>query len=214
MNTTAPDALLLLAPGCPHCPTVLDSLARLVKDGRLGSLEVVNIAVRPERAQALAVRSVPWVRIGDFAFEGSRSQDELARWALLAGSDEGVREYVSLRLKAGALSELERTIAQRPQWLPALLPLLADPGTELHLRIGLAALFESMAGDPQLQQLVPMLGELSRHADHRVRSDACHYLAISRSPDAIPYLRDRLQDAESEVREIAADGLAELAAAP
>ena len=52
MNKAIPDALLLLAPGCPHCPAVLEGLGALVKDGALGTLEVVNIAVHPERAAA------------------------------------------------------------------------------------------------------------------------------------------------------------------
>ncbi len=214
MNSAAPDALLLLAPDCPHCPTVLDGLARLVKDGRLGSLEVVNIATRPERATALGARSVPWIRIGEFVLQGLQSPQELTRWAALSGTDEGIREYVGWRLKAGALAELEALLARHPHWLSALLPLVADPDTELHVRIGLGALFESMAGSARLQELVPAFGQLSGHADHRVRSDACHYLALSGSREAIPYLRARLDDTESEVREIAAESLADLAAAP
>ncbi len=214
MNSAPPDALLLLAPGCPHCPAILDGLARLVKDGHIGSLEVVNIAARPDRAAALGVRSVPWVRVGEFVLEGARSPQELAHWAAQVGTDEGVREYVSARLKDGALADLERVLAKQPHWLPALLPLIADPDTELHVRIGLGALFESMAGSPLLQGLVPALGQLSTHTDRRVRSDACHYLALSGSRDAIPYLRARLQDSESEVREIAEESLTDLAADP
>lgn len=214
MNSTPPDALLLLAPGCPHCPVVLDGLARLVKDGRLGRLEVVNIAVRPERAAELGVRSVPWVRIGAFVLDGLHSPAELAHWAARAGTADGVRDYVRARLKAGALAELEGALAHHPQWLHALLPLVADPETELHVRLGLGALLESLAGSAALQALVPALGELSAHADHRVRSDACHYLALTGSRDAVPFLRARLQDDQPEVREIAQESLAELTAGP
>ena len=214
MNTSPPDALLLLAPGCPHCPTVLEGLTRLVKDGRIGSLEVINIAARPELAAELGVRSVPWTRIGDLVLEGLRSPEELAQWASQAGTDAGVRAYVSERLKAGALTQLEQLVARQPQWLPALLPLIADPETELHVRIGLGALMESLAGTAPLRAIVPGLGELSTHSDHRVRSDACHYLALSGDPAAVPLLRQRLQDDEAQVREIAREGLAELDAAP
>lgn len=207
---TPPHALLLLAPGCPHCPKVLDALAGLVKDGRLGSLEIVNIAAKPERAAEWGVRSVPWTRIGEFDLEGLRSPEELARWAERAGTDAGVREYVSERLKTGELGALERLLKRQPHWLQALLPLIADPDTELHVRLGVGALLESLAGSDTLQGLVPALGELSTHVDHRVRSDACHYLALSGSAAALPLLRARLQDGHGEVREIAAEGLAEL----
>ena len=212
MTATPPDALLLLAPDCPHCPTVLDGLSRLLKNGGIGTLEVVNIAVRPDRAARLGVRTVPWTRIGELVLEGSRTPEELARWAAQAGTGAGIRAYVSERLKAGELTALERLVKQHPHWLAALLPLIADSSTELHVRIGLGALMESLQGDAALKAQLPALGELSAHPDHRVRSDACHYLALSRDPSVVPYLRARLQDEATEVREIAQDGLADLAA--
>ena len=57
---TIPDALLLIASGCPHCPTVLTGLTELVKHGLIGRLEVVNVGIHPERASALKARTVPW----------------------------------------------------------------------------------------------------------------------------------------------------------
>ncbi|MFZ0257771.1 MAG: HEAT repeat domain-containing protein, partial [Gammaproteobacteria bacterium] len=56
-----PDALLLIAPGCAHCPVVLQSLAEMLKAGSLGRLEVVNIVAHPEVAKAVGTRSVPWL---------------------------------------------------------------------------------------------------------------------------------------------------------
>ena len=49
---SVPDAELLIAPGCVHCPVVLDGLSALVKAGAIGRLEVVNIAQHPEIAAA------------------------------------------------------------------------------------------------------------------------------------------------------------------
>ena len=51
------DATLYVAPGCPHCPTVLNGLSELVKTGRIGQLTVINIASRPELAAEHGVRS-------------------------------------------------------------------------------------------------------------------------------------------------------------
>jgi HEAT repeat protein len=43
-----------------------------------------------------------------------------------------------------------------------------------------------------------------------VRADACHLLGLSGSADAIKYLEARLADPDAEVREIAAESIAEL----
>ena len=47
MSYPEPDALLLLSPGCAHCPSVLEGLSQLLKKGELGRLEVVNILAHP-----------------------------------------------------------------------------------------------------------------------------------------------------------------------
>jgi len=204
---TAPDGLLLVAPGCPHCAGVLEGLCALVKDGRIGRLEVVNIAVHPERAAELGVRSVPWYRIGPFVLDGGRTPQELARWADQVGSAEGVRAYVAERLEQGRLAQVEELIARHPDWLEMLLPLIADADSELPLRLGLGAVFEAFAGSEPLRDLIPALSALTTHADPRVRSDACHYLALTGSRRALEPLESCLDDPHPEVREIAQDGL-------
>ena len=47
-SVAPPAALLLLSPSCPHCAAVLEGLAALVKEGVVGRLQVVNVAVHPE----------------------------------------------------------------------------------------------------------------------------------------------------------------------
>ena len=61
-----------------------------------------------------------------------------------------------------------------------------------------------------LQALVPRLGELSAHADARVRADASHYLGLSGTAAARDWLEARLHDDDADVREIAAESLAAL----
>ena len=77
MSALAPHAELLLAPGCAHCPVVLAALAELIKAGRIGRLEVINIASHPEEAEARGVRGVPWIRIGPFELSGAHTRQEL-----------------------------------------------------------------------------------------------------------------------------------------
>ena len=81
IDSNIPEAVLLLSTQCPHCPTVLQGLSELVKQGVISRLEVVNINVRPEIAERHGIRSVPWVKIGDFELEGLHSPAELRRWA-------------------------------------------------------------------------------------------------------------------------------------
>lgn len=205
--STVPDSLLLIAPDCPHCPQVLEALGTLIKNGRIGRLEVVNIASHPERAAELGVRSVPWCRIGPFVLEGLRSAAELAAWSARVGSPDGVREYVSARLRSGALAQVEELVADNPGWLEMLLPLVADEATELHVRIGLSAVMEAFSGTQTLRDLLTPLALLAAHPAPRVRSDACHFLALTGSPEALGALGGCLDDPDAQVREIAEEGI-------
>lgn len=206
----APDALLLLAPGCPHCPTVLEALARLVKDGDIGRLEVVNIAAHPQRAAELGVRSVPWTRIGPFALEGLHGVGELTRWVEQARRGGGHGAYAAHLLESRRLHDAETLVRQRPTSLGELVALLDDPDTSMQVRIGIGALLEGLQDSQALHDIVPELGRLTLSDLPQTRADACHYLGLTGSPEALAYARTCLQDSDREVREIAAETLAVL----
>jgi hypothetical protein len=205
-----PDALLLVVASCPHCPAVLANLAAMAKDGTLGRLEVVNVAVHPEVAEALGVRSLPWVRIGPFELAGARSRAEFEEWAQRAGSESGMADYFHALLTEGELPRVQDAVRQRPELLAALLPVVANPEAGINVRIGASAVFEGFAGSEALRAQLPRLAALAAHDDGRVRADACFYLGLSRDAAARPALEARLADADAEVREIAAEALAEL----
>lgn len=209
-SNTAPDALLMIANGCPHCPTVLQGLSDLIKAGRIGRLEVVNITRHPETAQAQNVRGVPWLRLGPFELTGLRSPAELAQWVERAASASGLAEYVSELLTAGDLAGVRATLERAPQTAAALVQLLGDPQAELQIRLGVAALLEDLAGSELLAGQIDALGALARHSDARIRLDACHALGLSRNAAARPYLEALRNDADADVREEAADSLAAL----
>ena len=204
------DALLLLAPGCPHCPTVLDGLGQLVKQGLLGRLEVVNIASHPETASELGVRSVPWVRIGEFELQGAHSPGELKLWAERATAPDGVALYIRELLSAGQLASTIALVRRHPDWLKAALSLLADKDSGMALKTGLAALIEEFTGSKLLIAQIDTLAQLLTHPHHGIRADACYFLGLCHSPQALPYLQQAVSDAHSEVQEIARDALVEL----
>ncbi len=206
-NSLPPDALLFIAPGCPHCPVVLQGLADLVKEGLIGTLEVVNVAVHPERAAALNVRMAPWTRLGPFKLEGAQTPAALRRWAERVSEPEAVTDYLATLLGEGELDRAEAFLAEDPTQLARLLPLVADPAAPMQVRLGASAVLESYAGTAALQALVPELLRLAADEDHRVRGDACHYLGLSGAPMALPALESCLNDPHPEVREIARDAL-------
>ena len=203
----APDALLLLSTHCPHCPAMLSALADLVKQGVLGRLEVVNLEQHPEVGQALGVRSVPWVRIGRIELAGVHGKAELAEWAAKADSEAGVADYFHMLLKEGQLPRAQAMIEADPTLLAAVLPIVGNVDASLNVRLGAGVLLEEFAGSDILRALLPRLGELSQHADARVRADACHYLGLSGDATARPWLEARLDDGDADVREIAAESL-------
>jgi thiol-disulfide isomerase/thioredoxin len=212
LPSSAPDALLLMTSSCPHCPAVLQALSALIKAGKIARLEAINLTLRPEVAAAYAVRTVPWVRIGLFELEGLRSQGELQRWAEGSGSATGMADYFNELLKNGASNKVLTLLTADATHFAALLQLLARPDTELHVRLGIGAVMEDLQGSDTLQREIQNLATLTRHPDARIRSDACHYLSLTRSPHALPAVRALLADADAQVRETAKDSLAALEA--
>ena len=204
---TAPDALLLTAPSCAHCPAVHQGLAALVEEGVVGSLEVVDIAAHPERAAELGVRSVPWCRIGTIELNGAQSPAELRRWAEAAQSNEGVVQWLADRLAHGGLPQAEAKVRDNPALLPPLVALLEDLETPMQVRVGIGAIFEGLHGSGLAAPAAEPLCRLASHPDPRVRADACHYLGFTENPDARPCLQARLDDDDPEVREIAQESI-------
>lgn len=200
---TPPDALLLTTPDCPHCPTVQAGLSELVKQGKIGRLEVINVSDRPEVARQYGVRGVPWLKLGPFELQGLRSPAELARWAERAGITAGMADYFRESLDTGELAKVIAGVKRDTGAFEALWQLLADPDTALGVRVGIGAVLEDFAGSMELQSQVEALGKLTRSPAAHVRGDAAHYLALTRDVRALPYLQALVNDPEQQVREIA-----------
>jgi thiol-disulfide isomerase/thioredoxin len=211
INDSPPDALMLLGTHCPHCPSVLGSLSELVKQGVIARLEVVNLEQRPETGRELGVRSVPWVRIGPFEFSGLHSKAELQSWAELAGTEQGTTQYFEQLLGDGEVMRVLGMISKDHSLLHALIGLVSNADAKINARIGAGVIMEDYEGKPELLALIPELGELTRHADARVRSDACHYLSLTHDDSVRQYIEPLLDDEHEEVREVAEESLVELA---
>ena len=209
-SSTPPDALMLLGTHCPHCPSVLNGLATLVKAGTIGSLKVINIEQRPDLARELGVRTVPWVRLGPFELEGLHSEKELKKWAEHASSEAGMAAWLDELLSNGNIAKAGKLVQASPDAIHALLDLFADPGVQLNTRIGISAIMEELQDSALLQGVVEKLGALTRNKDARIRGDACHYLALSGAQQAAGFIKPLLQDDDPEIKELAQESLQRL----
>lgn len=186
---------------------MLQTLTDLVKLGRIGRLDVVNLDARPELARELGVRSVPWTRIGPFELNGVRGREELLDWIERVGSPDGMADYFHSLLRDGHVNQVLAAVKRQPEALAALLPIVANPEASINVRIGAGVAFEEFAGQPPMQALTGRFGALTGSDDARVRADACHYLSLTGSSEARAYLLRCQQDDDGVVREIAAESL-------
>jgi HEAT repeat protein len=155
----------------------------------------------------LGVRSVPWLRIGRLELTGQRSREAIGQLIERSQSPNGVSDHYHDLLRDGDLAQVLTMVGRHPESLAELLPIVANPEASINVRIGAGVVFEEYAGQPPMQALADRLGELTGHADARVRADACHYLGLTGAETAKAYLFDCLQDDDSEVREIAGESL-------
>ena len=205
-----PDVLLLISPNCPHCQSVLHSLSELVKQAAIGRLEVVNIAVHAATATELGARSVPWIKIGPFELTGNYTAAELDNWVSKSASDTGHADYLSELLSQQQLDKALGLVRQEASMLQAMLDLIAAPDTPMVARIGVGAIMEELTDSEALASLVDRLGALTYAEEANIRADAAHYLGLSGSMLALPWLRAMLLDSHEHVREIAEDSIERL----
>lgn len=210
MSPTAPSALLFTAPGCPHCPGVKAALQKLHEEGVVGTLEVISVTEQPQQAAELGIRSVPWLRLGEFLLTGAQTPQQLRQWAQRAGDPAAMSDYLSKLLATGGLEEAEQLLRTQPQQLPALLVLLQNGESPIQVRLGVSAILEGFEGDEPLRALLPQLIALSEHPDHRLRSDGCHLLGLTHDEQARAALLRCQHDPHPEVREIATEALLSL----
>ena len=206
----APSALLLIATGCQHCPSMLQSLSDLIKEGKIARLEIVNIVQDPERAQALNVRSVPWLKIGEYELVGLKSKTEILQWIDKSSNPEDMSAYFEELMTSGEISKVQQLVEDKPEHMNTLFEIMANESSGLSARIGVGAIIEQLEGSEILINTIDTLGKHCRNPLARVRNDACYYLGLSHHPDAIKFLRPLLDDEDNEVKEVAQEALDEI----
>jgi hypothetical protein len=196
-----------MATGCAHCPTVLQNLGQLLKQGKIGRLEAINIVEHPEAAQQIGTRTVPWTRIGPFEIEGNMSLGALEQWIDLMDKEEGVSRYLSHLFETRRAHAASSWLQRNPNRIRGLLRLLESPTTPIVVRIGIGVVAEELQGTPTWHAALADLIKLAQSSDAALRADVAHYLGLTHSSDAKETLQGMLEDDNPDVREIAADSL-------
>ncbi|MBF0307944.1 MAG: HEAT repeat domain-containing protein [Magnetococcales bacterium] len=208
---TPPDALLVVAPGCPHCGMVLEGMSRLLKEGRLSSLQGLQAPYHAGEVSRLGIRSVPWYRIGPFVFEEAQGYAELLRWAERADHIRGMAVYFEDRLNRGQRHRVLAMVREDPARLQAFALLMADVEVGLQTRLGMGVVLEELQGSGLAVGLLSALERLVQHPEARMRGDACHFLSLIDCPrSALRLLEKSLDDPDPMVREVAGDLLEEM----
>jgi len=203
----APQALLLTGPGCPHCASVRQALETLVNEGALGGIEEIDLSLAPQRAEALGVRSVPWMRLGTIELSGLHSLAELRHWAGLAARPEGLDLHLADLLANGQRAQVLSRVRREPALISRLAALIGNPDSELSVRIGVMATLEELQEDGLLNGQATHFLEHLAHPAPRVRADACHALTLVGGDDALAALQACRDDPDPEVMETARDGI-------
>lgn len=210
----SPEALMLLSSHCAFCPSVLDSLTKMIKAGDISSLKVINLEQNPDAMQEYKVRSVPWVRIGKHELTGSQTLEALKQRVEWAKDDQKnetnlVADFDFL-LSDGQVNKVIEALYKDKSGFDVIMTLLGDSGTVLSSRIGIGVVFEEFAGSKLLKSYITQLGEISKSDDVRIRADSLHYLGMTADKSAFPILELAKNDNDDEIQEIVADSLESL----
>ena len=212
-GNSVPDALLLMTGGCPHCPAALQALTVLLKEGAIGRLQVINVALHIEEAESRGVQSVPWIQIGPFEVEGAATPARLRELAQGVNDESVFDAWLLETLKAGKRQKFEALVKNEPQRIHALARMMSNPEASMAIRLGIGAILEELQGTSLTEPLIPALGEMLKREDRLLRADACHFLTLIGGEAIRPHMLARLDDADPEIREMAEEWLAENLAA-
>lgn len=212
MTHNLTSATLLVSTQCPHCATILEHVTELVKSGEIAHIEIINLNVMPEKGTELGVRSVPWLRLGDFVLTGSQTIAAIRQRLTWIEESSSLASKFDQLLSSGKVAKVITHLQKHPETISAIMQLLGNEGTVLSSRIGIGVIMEEFAGSGALLDLIPQLGEFAHHQDSRVAVDALYYLGLTGSERAIPILQGFVNHHDAELREAAEDSLENLGA--
>jgi len=205
---------VFIAPTCPHCPLTVQQLLPLPLASPRIHLAVVDGALFPERAERLAVRSVPTVLLDEqYRWTGSFPLNELV--GMIAKRDPATLGAASLEtmLKEGNASAVAEMMLKEQKIFPAFVDLLVDE--KMFVRLGAMVVMEEIVERDRglAAQVVAPLWERFDPASRQARGDIIHVLGEVADPRAVPHLEAILNGPYGpDIKEAARDALARITA--
>ena len=210
-NTNIISVELFIATGCHHCPAVLNTLNEQLKKGNIASLKSTNIAVDNARAEELNIRSVPWFSLSSnnsyMIFSGQYSEKEIQHSLSAYQEKDGMQEYIKDFLSSGQLPIIIQAIKIKPEIFSHVISMITDEETSMDIRIGLDVLIENFSSSKILQQHSEALKDIVLSDNTRLKIDALHYLALTGDIKNKPFLEERENENNVQVKEATIEAL-------
>lgn len=205
-----PEALLLISTHCPHCHVLQTLLEKRLSQGQIKSLTVVNIDETEDAAIKYKVRSVPWLKLGIFEFNGSLTPVELDHWIAAVSEDDGSIKFLQYLMENGKLQKVIEWLDEGKTSLQEFSSLIIKPDIKINVRIGIGAVMEHFEGTAVIDKIIPSLKEMLKNDNAVIRTDACHYLMLTHNANVKASIEKLLDDKDAEVRNTALESLEEL----
>jgi len=211
---------LFISTQCPHCSQALELLSKAVKQGDIGQLNIINLNSSNNSEQYSHIRSVPFIQIDDYEFNGNLKKSELDDWIKADKEDNFAGYYFSTLLMDGQISQVENFIKRKTNYLLELIKLAQDENAKMQVRIGITAVFESIYSEiPKLSQSDEIINSLIQATDtdnHAIRVDLIYILSLvfkafkdqqQKNSELNTFMLLASKDSSEEINEIANDVL-------
>jgi len=212
---------LFISTQCPHCAQALEILTKAVKQGVVSQLNIINLNTVANPQDYSSIRSVPFIKIGDFEFSGNIKQSELDDWIQASQENKFPHYYFSMKLSDGNINQAERLIKQNPEYWFTLIQLLQDSETKLQVKIGSTSIFETHCKDlinsSQCDEVTHALIQATKTDEHATRVDLIYILSLIYSElkankknnnELSDFIKQTLNDKSDEIKEIIEDAIA------
>lgn len=183
---------------CQLCPQMEKIFKNMYESGAVNSLEVMDVAQHPELAKQYNIRSVPFYLINDVAFSGLKSATDIRQ---LLGMDETkkIEQQISQLLTEGDLGSTQELVSSNEGARKAMIQLLTNEDTELLIRIGLTAVFESLAPSGIFIEFEDQIKQMSEDTNERIAIDAMYYLSLMATEGSLKHLSEIAQSNASTI---------------
>ena len=199
--------LVFVAAACPHCPRAVSAASRLARASEGVSVSVVDAQRFPELAERLHVRSTPTTFLDEgLAWIGVVEAAELARSVLARGTGEHEAAVFRSLVETGRFDEAVASV-ESGEGARHFLAAWEKSSTSSRIGLMLAAERVLERGDAPFHPVAEGLGRVAETDDVPLRGDTADLLGRIDHPAARAALEKLLTDPDSDVAEIAAEGL-------